>query len=81
MSEKKKVIYVKDLVIKADNVRIEPTRRRDPLFGGARQEPQADEREHHHDNDDVREERDERHDHEEHDDHKDRDDRPPFSWL
>ncbi|WP_268748355.1 hypothetical protein [Gracilibacillus boraciitolerans] len=34
MSDKKKVIYVKDLVIKADNVRIEPTRRRDPFFGG-----------------------------------------------
>ncbi|WP_181349116.1 hypothetical protein [Thalassobacillus sp. CUG 92003] len=35
MSEKKKVIYVKDLVIKADNVKIEPTheKRRDPFFG------------------------------------------------
>lgn len=38
MSEHKKVIHVKDLVIKADNVHIEPERhrrgpRRDPFFG------------------------------------------------
>ncbi|MBP1969057.1 hypothetical protein J2Z83_001160 [Virgibacillus natechei] len=37
MSEKKQVIHVKDLVIKADNVIIEGTqqqqRRRDPFFG------------------------------------------------
>ncbi|HLR61744.1 MAG TPA: hypothetical protein VK097_04805 [Lentibacillus sp.] len=34
MSEHKKVIHVKDLVIKADNVHIEPRRpRRDPFFG------------------------------------------------
>ncbi|UOQ92855.1 hypothetical protein MUO14_20985 [Halobacillus shinanisalinarum] len=42
MSEKKKVIYVKDLIIKADNVYVEPQedddrndhKRNDPLFGG-----------------------------------------------
>ncbi|MFD1360145.1 hypothetical protein [Lentibacillus salinarum] len=34
MSDHKKVIHVKDLVIKADNVHIEPRRpRRDPFFG------------------------------------------------
>ncbi|TRM11943.1 hypothetical protein FH966_09730 [Lentibacillus cibarius] len=33
MSDHKKVIHVKDLVIKADNVYIEPSRpRRDPFF-------------------------------------------------
>ncbi|SFJ66392.1 hypothetical protein SAMN04487936_103242 [Halobacillus dabanensis] len=46
MSEKKRVIHVKDLVIKADNVVIEPQRndrrdhdrddRIDPFFGGPR---------------------------------------------
>ena len=43
MSEKKKVICVKDLVIEADNVFIEPQRiheevidRVDPFFGGPR---------------------------------------------
>ncbi|WLR47521.1 hypothetical protein LC065_18780 [Halobacillus litoralis] len=44
MSDKKKVIHVKDLVIKADNVVIEPQRddrhdrddRVDPFFGGPR---------------------------------------------
>lgn len=35
MSRKKQVIHVRDLVIKADNVIIEPPRRkRDPFFGG-----------------------------------------------
>ena len=37
MSSKKQVIHVKDLIIKADNVIIEPPRRRrehrDPFFG------------------------------------------------
>lgn len=38
MSSKKQVIHVKDLVIKADNVKIEPRRHgggraRDPFFG------------------------------------------------
>ncbi|WP_100011497.1 hypothetical protein [Lentibacillus sediminis] len=36
MSQKKQVIHVKDLVIKADNVHVERTRRRrkrDPFFG------------------------------------------------
>ncbi|UOQ46950.1 hypothetical protein MUN88_12700 [Gracilibacillus caseinilyticus] len=75
MSEKKKVIYVKDLVIKADNVRIEPTRRHDPFFG-----PRSVEDDHH-EVDDVVEEREEHHDHDDHKDHKDDNDRPPFSWI
>ncbi|WP_047982363.1 hypothetical protein [Ornithinibacillus contaminans] len=36
MSENKRVIRVKDLVIQADNVIIEPARRRDPILGGLR---------------------------------------------
>ncbi|MCA1022476.1 hypothetical protein GLW04_01160 [Halobacillus litoralis] len=54
MSEKKKVIHVKDLVIKADNVIIEPQHRGrhdrdessdrvDPFFGRKRREAGADE--------------------------------------
>jgi hypothetical protein len=40
MSEKKKEIYVKDLVIKADNVFFEPPkpRRFDPFFGPRRRD-------------------------------------------
>ncbi|UOQ86492.1 hypothetical protein [Gracilibacillus salinarum] len=76
MSEKKKVIYVKDLVIKADNVRIEPTRRHDPFFG-----PRSVEDDHDELLEDVAEEREEHHDHDDHKDHKDDNDRPPFSWI
>jgi hypothetical protein len=36
MSENKRVIRVKDLVIEAENVIIEPKRRPDPFFGGFR---------------------------------------------
>ncbi|GIO25780.1 hypothetical protein [Ornithinibacillus bavariensis] len=38
MSENKKVIRVKDLVIEAENVIIETKRRHDPFFGGFRRE-------------------------------------------
>ncbi|ELK45183.1 hypothetical protein QRD89_05880 [Halobacillus sp. ACCC02827] len=54
MSEKKKVIHVKDLIIKADNVIIEPQHHRpdhhgqkdrddfvDPFFGGRRHREEA----------------------------------------
>ncbi|MFC4403271.1 hypothetical protein [Gracilibacillus xinjiangensis] len=78
MSDKKKVIYVKDLVIKADNVRIEPSRRHDPFFGPRQQTlGEAEEREHR--EEDIEDIAD---NNEEHKD-KDRDDdrRPPFSWL
>ncbi|SHM40882.1 hypothetical protein [Gracilibacillus kekensis] len=70
MSDKKKVIYVKDLVIKADNVRIEPTRRQDPFFGprAIEEEEQVEE--------EILEEKEEEEGSEE-----DKDDRPPFSWI
>ncbi|WP_373895710.1 hypothetical protein ACUL41_11875 [Virgibacillus natechei] len=44
MSDKKQVIHVKDLVIKADNVYIEPPRRerRDPFFFGSRDDRKGD---------------------------------------
>ncbi|MGR9050813.1 hypothetical protein ACQ4XT_19430 [Halobacillus faecis] len=53
MSDKKKVIHVKDLVIKADNVVIEPQRddrhdrddRVDPFFGGPRRRREEESRE------------------------------------
>ncbi|MDX8045810.1 hypothetical protein SH601_07380 [Gracilibacillus sp. S3-1-1] len=66
MSEKKKVIYVKDLVIKADNVRIEPNRRHDHFFGPRGMEQEEQEL-------DSIEEVEEKKD--------DRDERPPFSWV
>ncbi|MFC0015268.1 MULTISPECIES: hypothetical protein [Allobacillus] len=36
MSEDKKEIHVKDLVIKADRVSFEPPERKDPFFGSGR---------------------------------------------
>ncbi len=71
MSEKKKVIYVKDLVIKADNVRIEPTHRKDPFFG-----PRAVEEEELVEEEAIEEEKEERES-----DEENKDDRPPFSWI
>ena len=69
MSEKKKVIYVKDLVIKAENVRVERERPHHPLFGGREHE------EHERNEEEVREE-------EHKESHKEEDnDRPPFSWI
>lgn len=82
MSERKKqVIHVKDLVIKADNVFIEPRRvprpphRRDPFFSSRR----IDE----HENDGYEQE-----EHFEEEEHKEADDeqrederRSPFSWF
>lgn len=65
MSDNKKVIHVKDLVIKADNVRIEPAHRPDPFFG--RKHPEVEE--------DTEEEKGKQHKKE--DDHE----KPPFSWL
>ncbi|MUK90560.1 hypothetical protein GMD78_19575 [Ornithinibacillus sp. L9] len=44
MSDNKRVIRVKDLVIKADNVFVEPPRRRDPFFGGFRDRRVDDDR-------------------------------------
>ncbi|WP_058308117.1 hypothetical protein [Gracilibacillus massiliensis] len=70
MSDKKKVIYVKDLVIKADNVRIEPTRRQDPFFG-----PRAVEEEEQVEEEVLEEEKTEQ------DSEEDNNDRPPFSWI
>lgn len=71
MSEKK-VIHVKDLVIKADNVIIEraPGHHRDPFFGGL---PRREE---------GIEERMESSYDVESEDHRDEDDRRrPFSWI
>ncbi|MCT2535673.1 hypothetical protein NC661_06635 [Aquibacillus koreensis] len=82
MSEKKKVIYVKDLVIKADNVVIESKkpepRRVDPFFGPGpkRDEVVADEVEeekYDKDDDDIEAVED-------HEDDKD-DKKRPFSWI
>ncbi|SEU02672.1 hypothetical protein SAMN05421676_1155 [Salinibacillus kushneri] len=80
MSDRKKEIHVKDLVIKADNVVFEPSRRRpvDPFFGPARR-PEESEGESNTEVDvdvDVNvKEDDESQDHE-----KERR-RPPFSWI
>ncbi|ENH95916.1 hypothetical protein J416_13569 [Gracilibacillus halophilus YIM-C55.5] len=88
MSEKKKVIYVNDLVIKADHVRVEPTRRPDPFFGPVRDNRRDDYREQ---DDAVFGEEDEKDHHEddkkdddwdENDDDEDkRENRDPFSWI
>ncbi len=73
MSEKKKVIYVKDLVIKADNVTFEPPRQQrrqvDPFFGPRRMEEEVEEKEH------VGA------DEEEHEKHHEEDERRGFSWI
>ncbi len=71
MSDKKKVIYVKDLVIKADNVRIEPTRRQDPFFG-----PRSVEEEEIVEEEVIEEEKEKLESEEDNND-----DRPPFSWI
>ncbi|GAA5416617.1 hypothetical protein Pryu01_01655 [Paraliobacillus ryukyuensis] len=82
MSESKKVIHVKDLIIKADNVHFEPTptphterpRPFDAFFGGVRRpqpEPPHEERI------EAEEEK-----HEEQDDEEEgHQDKRPFSWL
>ncbi|MBM7571555.1 hypothetical protein [Aquibacillus albus] len=80
MSEKKKVIYVKDLVIKAENVHIEPPRPRprpvDPFFGPRRAEVEEEAVE-----EKVEEEVEERDDDDDHDDDQKDDERRPFSWI
>ncbi|QTM98707.1 hypothetical protein ERJ70_04985 [Sediminibacillus dalangtanensis] len=78
MSEKKKVIYVKDLVIKADNVTFEPPRQPrhhvDPFFGPRRMEAEeVGEKEQEEAVEAVEEE------HEEH--HQEEDGRKGFSWI
>lgn len=69
MSDQKKVIHVKDLVIKADNVHIEPQRRpyRDPFFGPRR--PLTNEESSEAENSEKEESDD------------DKDERRPFSWI
>lgn len=78
MSENKKVIHVKDLVIKADHVHVEPDRRSpryDPFFG----RPIYDQNEHPYGNKYQEEEevKEEEHEYEE----EDRERRDPFSWI
>ncbi|AIF45224.1 hypothetical protein [Virgibacillus sp. SK37] len=72
MSEKKQVIHVKDLIIKADNVYIEPTHQRrprevDPFFGRAprsdreeRDNESSEERFHHDESEEASEHKEER---------------------
>ncbi len=74
MSEKEpKIIHVKDLIIKAENVRVESTLgRRDPLFGGKRDHHAVKEES------EERSEREEKHDRKNESDDKDH---RPFSWL
>ncbi|MEN2767619.1 hypothetical protein [Ornithinibacillus xuwenensis] len=70
MSENKRVIRVKDLVIQADNVFIEPAKRRDPFFGGFRRNV-----------DDQVESANRESESREHHDDRDDNDRGPFSWI
>lgn len=72
VSERKQVIHVKDLVIKADNVYIEPTRQhhRNPFFGGRTQEEAAEDV-HHEYREDVENKTDE----------KKEERRDPFGWF
>ncbi|KNE22040.1 hypothetical protein [Virgibacillus pantothenticus] len=82
MSERKKqVIHVKDLVIKADNVFIEPQRaprpphRRDPFFSSRpidKDENEEYEQEESFENEDLKEDDDE---------HREDERRSPFSWF
>jgi hypothetical protein len=71
MSENKKVIRVKDLVIEADNVIIETKRRPDPFFGGFRRGGEEERLESSSSRESVSGERDE----------GDEQDRRPFSWI
>lgn len=76
MSDNRKVIHVKDLVIKADNVYFDrPDRRhRDPFFGGRHDDDErvegAEDRGH-----------DDRDDESSSSDSDDNQDRGPFSWI
>lgn len=82
MSDNKKVIHVKDLVIKADNVQVETQQRRhpryDPFLGrpiperGENEEPANEERES--EQNDEGEEKAE-------DENDERENRGPFSWI
>ncbi|WP_226037632.1 hypothetical protein [Aquibacillus saliphilus] len=80
MSEKKKVIYVKDLVIKADNVHIEPQQRprsNDPFFGPRRGVLAEESVEDKKDEEEVEAVEDDHGN----DDHKDDEEKRPFSWI
>ncbi|WP_042224664.1 hypothetical protein [Oceanobacillus manasiensis] len=72
MSERKQVIHVRDLVIKADNVYIEPSRshHRNPFLGGRKPEEEADVEDRHEDKKDLNDE---------YDDKDER--RDPFAWF
>ncbi|SDL97472.1 hypothetical protein [Sediminibacillus halophilus] len=77
MSEKKKVIYVKDLVIKADNVTFEPPhqprRHVDPFFGPRRVEAEEVMEKEQEEGEAVEEEQEEH--------HHEGDGRKGFSWI
>ncbi|QHS21706.1 hypothetical protein GWK91_01495 [Virgibacillus sp. MSP4-1] len=80
MSDRKREIHVKDLVIKADNVVFEPPRRRsaDPFFGPPRHQQEENDAESNTEVDvdvdvDVKQEDDS-------EDERERR-RPPFSWI
>ncbi len=70
MSENRRVIRVKDLVIEAENVEIRPKRRRDPFFGGVREDDNRIESSNRYEMESS--------DHHDHDDHRRK---GPFSWL
>jgi len=73
MSEQKKVIHVKDLVIKADNVRFEPSRRPvDPFFGPRRRREEGEENQ-----ETPKSENEQSEDEEEKSERR----RPPLFWL
>ncbi|CQR47982.1 hypothetical protein BN1058_02319 [Paraliobacillus sp. PM-2] len=80
MSESKKVIHVKDLIIKADNVHFEPTQRTerprpfDAFFGVRRPTDEQVESV-------EQEEKLEVEEMEEDDEQQEKPDRRPFSWL
>ncbi|WP_188208339.1 hypothetical protein [Alkalibacillus aidingensis] len=76
MSDSKKEIHVKDLIIKADNVHFEPPKREPhPLFGPRMmdEEPIEETKEDHHHVEDEVEAKDDK--------HEEDDRRPPFFWL
>ncbi|SET15959.1 hypothetical protein SAMN05216389_10699 [Oceanobacillus limi] len=74
MSDNKRVIRVKDLVIKADNVYFEPPRRRDPFFGGMVRDRRED-------TDESSSLKFESSSELVDDEREDKDERRPFSWI
>ncbi|WP_411955193.1 hypothetical protein ACKXGF_05375 [Alkalibacillus sp. S2W] len=70
MGQSKKEIHVNDLIIRAENVVVEPTEKQSQPWIGREVKS-----EHHHEADTIKEEEDDLDD----DHHHDK--RPPFSWI